>query len=63
MPISPNRSVAAGGHGHASDVKRFFMLIPEAVSLVLHAAAKAHSGGTYVLDMGEQIRLPISRPT
>jgi len=39
------------------DVKRFFMLIPEAVSLVLHAAAKAHSGGTYVLNMGEQIRI------
>jgi FlaA1/EpsC-like NDP-sugar epimerase len=39
------------------DVKRFFMLIPEAVSLVLHAAAKAHSGGTYVLDMGEQIKI------
>jgi hypothetical protein len=39
------------------DVKRFFMLIPEAVGLVLHAAAQAHSGGTYVLNMGEQIRI------
>ncbi len=39
------------------EVKRFFMLIPEAVNLVLHAAAKAHSGGTYVLNMGEQIRI------
>jgi FlaA1/EpsC-like NDP-sugar epimerase len=39
------------------DVRRFFMLIPEAVQLVLHAAAEARSGATYVLDMGEQIRV------
>ncbi len=39
------------------DVRRFFMLIPEAVQLVLHAAADAHPGQTYVLDMGEQIKL------
>jgi FlaA1/EpsC-like NDP-sugar epimerase len=39
------------------DVKRFFMLIPEAVQLVLHAAAKAHSGGMYVLNMGEQVKI------
>jgi FlaA1/EpsC-like NDP-sugar epimerase len=38
-------------------VRRFFMLIPEAVQLVLHAAAHAHSGATYVLDMGEQIKV------
>jgi FlaA1/EpsC-like NDP-sugar epimerase len=39
------------------EVKRFFMLIPEAVQLVLHAAAKAHSGGMYVLNMGEQVKI------
>jgi len=39
------------------EVRRFFMLIPEAVSLVLHAASQAHNGGTYVLDMGPQIKI------
>lgn len=39
------------------DVRRFFMLIPEAVHLVLHAAANAKTGNTYVLDMGEQVKI------
>ncbi len=39
------------------DVRRFFMLIPEAVQLVLHAAALAPHGSIAVLDMGEQIRV------
>jgi len=39
------------------EMKRFFMLIPEAVQLVMHAAAQAESGATYVLEMGEQVKL------
>lgn len=39
------------------EVRRYFMLIPEAVQLVLHAAARAENGLTYVLDMGDQIRV------
>jgi hypothetical protein len=39
------------------EIKRFFMLIPEAVQLVLHAAAQGRGGATYVLEMGEQVRL------
>ena len=39
------------------DVRRYFMLIPEAVQLVLHAAAIGELNSIYVLDMGEPIRL------
>jgi len=39
------------------DVERYFMLIPEAVQLVLHAAALDGDGCAYVLDMGAQIKL------
>jgi FlaA1/EpsC-like NDP-sugar epimerase len=39
------------------DMRRFFMLIPEAVQLVLHSASQAESGGIYVLEMGEQVRV------
>jgi FlaA1/EpsC-like NDP-sugar epimerase len=39
------------------DVRRYFMLIPEAVQLVLHAASRAESGAVYVLDMGKQVKL------
>jgi FlaA1/EpsC-like NDP-sugar epimerase len=39
------------------DIRRFFMLIPEAVQLVLHAAAQAQPGAVYVLEMGDQINV------
>jgi FlaA1/EpsC-like NDP-sugar epimerase len=39
------------------EIRRFFMLIPEAVQLVLHAASQADTGATYVLEMGEQVKL------
>lgn len=39
------------------DMRRFFMSIPEAVQLVLQAAALGENGALYVLDMGEEIRV------
>jgi FlaA1/EpsC-like NDP-sugar epimerase len=39
------------------DVRRYFMLIPEAVQLVLHAAAIGEPNSIYVLDMGAPVRL------
>ena len=39
------------------DMQRYFMLIPEAVQLVLHAAALGQQGAVYVLEMGKQIRV------
>lgn len=39
------------------DVRRFFMTIPEAVQLVLQAAALGGGGEIFALDMGEPIRI------
>ena len=39
------------------DITRFFMSIPEAVSLIIQAAAFARSGDIFLLDMGDEIRI------
>ena len=39
------------------EVRRYLMLIPESVHLVLQAASLGEQGTIYVLDMGEQIKL------
>ena len=40
-----------------NDVTRYFMTIPEAAQLVLHASAIAKGGDVFVLDMGEPVRI------
>ncbi|MBF0509778.1 MAG: polysaccharide biosynthesis protein, partial [Deltaproteobacteria bacterium] len=39
------------------DVCRYFMSIPEAVSLILQASSMGHGGEIFVLDMGKPIRI------
>lgn len=39
------------------EIRRYFMLIPEAVQLVLQAATIGKQGHIYILDMGEQIKV------
>ncbi len=39
------------------EMKRFFISIPEAVSLVMQAAAFGQGGDLFMLDMGEEVRI------
>ncbi|HZC19978.1 MAG TPA: nucleoside-diphosphate sugar epimerase/dehydratase, partial [Rubrobacteraceae bacterium] len=53
------RQIEAGGPVTVThpEMTRYFMLIPEAVSLILQAGAMADSYGVYVLEMGRPVRI------
>ena len=53
------RQIAEGGPVTVTDFRmtRYFMTIPEASRLVIHAGAYAKDGEVFILDMGKPVKI------